>query len=99
MSFRLVIHEEAYRELDEAERFIEARRSGYGRKFRAEVDACLRFIQERPSGYAQRRGGFRYGSVARFPYRVIYQINEDVIFIAAFYHASRKPEGWSARRM
>ncbi len=28
MSFRLVIHEEAYRELDEAERYIEARRSG-----------------------------------------------------------------------
>ncbi len=97
MSFRLVIHEEAYRELDEAERYIEARRSGFGRKFRAEVDHCLRFIQERPTGYAPRRSGFRYGTVARFPYRVIYRIHEDVIFIAAVYHGKRKPYGWMSR--
>jgi|APTNR8051073442_1049403.scaffolds.fasta_scaffold03233_10 toxin ParE1/3/4 len=97
MSFRLVIHEEAYRELDEAERYIEARRSGYGRKFRAEVDHCLRFIQERPTGYALRCAGFRYGSVARFSYRVIYRVYEDVIFVAAVYHGKRKPYGWMSR--
>lgn len=97
MSFRLVIHEEAYRELDEAERYIEARRSGYGLKFRAEVDACLRSILDHPTGYAQRRAGFRYGPVARFPYRVIYRIDEDVILIAAVYHGKRKPYGWMKR--
>ena len=99
MSFRLVIHEEAYRELDEAERYIEERRSGYGRKFRTEVDACLRSIQERPTGYAQRRTGFRYGTVARFPYRVIYKVHEDVILIVAVYHGKRKPYGWMQRGM
>ncbi len=85
MSFRLVIHEEAYRELDEAERYIEARRSGYGRKFRAEVDHCLRFIQERPTGYALRCAGFRYGSVARFSYRVIYRVlgKQVIIYVVA----------------
>jgi len=99
MSFVLVIHDEAYRELDEAERYIEARRTGYGREFRSEVDACMKFILERPTGYAQRRAGFRYGSVARFPYRVIYRIDEDVIFIAAVYHGKRKPYGWMKRAM
>jgi mRNA-degrading endonuclease RelE of RelBE toxin-antitoxin system len=63
------------------------------------VDACVRFIQERPTGYALRRAGFRYGSVARIPYRVIYRIHEDVIFIAAVYHGRRKPYGWKKRTM
>ena len=99
MSFRLAIHEEAFRELDEAERYIESRRRGYGRIFRAEVESCLRFILERPTGYAERRAGYRYGSVARFPYRVIYRIHGDVVFIAAVYHGKRKPYGWMRRTM
>lgn len=99
MSYRLVIHEEAYRELDEAERYIEARREGYGLKFREEVAACFRFIAERPTGHALRRAGFRYGIVRRFPYRVIYKVDGEVIFITAIYHGKRKPFGWMERTM
>ncbi|MBK6776048.1 MAG: type II toxin-antitoxin system RelE/ParE family toxin [Flavobacteriales bacterium] len=98
MSYSLVVHHEAYRELDEAERYIEARRTGYGRKFRDQVDASMRSILERPSGYAKRRGGFRYGLVVKFPYRVIYKVEGDMIFIAAVYHGKRKPFGWKDRR-
>ena len=98
MSHRLVIHEEAYRELDEAERYIESRRTGYGFKFREEVAACLRFIVDRPTGHAVRRAGFRYGIVRRFPYRVIYKVDGEVIFVAAIYHGKRKPYGWRSRK-
>jgi toxin ParE1/3/4 len=99
MSHRLVIHEVAFRELDGAKRYVEARRTGYGRKFREEVGACLRFLQDHPTEYAQRRGGFRYGVVAKFPYRVIYKVHGDVIFIAAVYHGKRKPDGWKHRKL
>ncbi|MGV9012561.1 MAG: type II toxin-antitoxin system RelE/ParE family toxin [Flavobacteriales bacterium] len=99
MSLRLVFHEEAFRELDEAERYVEVRRSGYGRMFRAEVGICLQFILENPSGYALRHAGFRYGVVAKFPYRVIYKVHGDAVFIAAVYHGKRKPQGWMDRRM
>lgn len=75
MSLALVVHEGAYQDMDEAERFIEARRTGYGRKFRDQVDACLVFIQQRPRGHAKSRGDFRYGLVAKFPYRVIYKVD------------------------
>ncbi|MBP7409283.1 MAG: type II toxin-antitoxin system RelE/ParE family toxin [Flavobacteriales bacterium] len=98
MSYSLVVHHAAYQELDEAERYIEARRTGYGRKFRDEVSECLTFIQERPTGYAKRRDGFRYGMVTKFPYRVIYKVEGDVIFIAAVYHGKRKPFGWKDRQ-
>jgi toxin ParE1/3/4 len=98
MSYTLIIHHEAYSELDEAERYIEARRTGYGRKFRDQVGECLAFIQERPTGYAKRRGGFRYGIVAKFPYRVICKVDGEMIFVAAVYHGKRKPFGWMDRR-
>ncbi|MEO8590415.1 MAG: type II toxin-antitoxin system RelE/ParE family toxin [Flavobacteriales bacterium] len=99
MSLVLVVHEGAYQDLDEDERFIEARRAGYGRKFRDQVDACLAFIQQRPKGYAKRRGDFRYGLVAKLPYRVIYKVDGDVIFVAAVYHGKRREFGWEERRM
>ena len=98
MSYRLLIHEEAYRELDEAVRYIEARRTGYGIKFREEVVASMRFIIDHPKDHALRRSGFRYGLVRRFPYRVIYKVDGDVIFVAAIYHGKRKPYGWMSRK-
>ena len=97
MSFSLVIHHEAYRELDEAERFLEDRRTGLGQLFRAEVGNSLAFIQDRPYGYAERSSGYRYGIVAKFPYRVIYMVYGTVIFVAAVYHGKRRPQGWRQR--
>ena len=94
----LIIHSEAYAELDEAERYFEDRSPGLGRRFRAAVGTSLAFIKERPFGYAERSSGYRYGIVARFPYRVIYKVNEQVIFIAAVYHGKRRPDGWMERR-
>lgn len=99
MSYRFVIHEDAYQELAEAERYIEARRKGYGLKFREEVAACIRSIAERPTGLALRRDGFRYGIVRKFPYRGIYKVDGEVVFIAAVYHGKRKPFGWMGRKM
>ena len=66
-------------------------------RFRNEVGNCLDFIQIHPMSYAQRRGGYRYGIVAKFPYRVIYAVHGSTIFVAAVYHGKRRPEGWKAR--
>lgn len=98
MSHTLVFHHEAFAELNEAERFLELRVTGLGLRFRTEVDACLRFIQNKPFSYAERKGGYRYGIVARFPYRVIYRLDGNVIFVAAVYHGRRRPSGWSQRQ-
>lgn len=98
MSYTLVLHHEAFAEVNEAERFMELRVVGLGLRFRAEVDACLRFIQSKPFSYAERRGGYRYGIVAKFPYRVIYKVNGNEIFVAAVYHGKRRPSGWTTRR-
>jgi hypothetical protein len=83
VSYTLVIHNEAYAELDGAERYFGDRSPGLGRPFRAAVGNSLAFILERPFDYAERSSGFRYGIVARFLYRVIYKVQDHVIFVAA----------------
>jgi hypothetical protein len=98
VSYTLVLHHEAFAELNEAERFLELRVAGLGLRFRNEVDACLRYIQSKPLSYAERRGGYRHGIVAKFTYRVIYKVNGNEIFVAAVYHGKRRPYGWAARR-
>ncbi len=99
MSYTLTIHKEAFEELNEAERFLEARSQGLGERFRAEVRTCLEYILIHPLSYAQRRGGYRYAIVAKFPYRVIYALHGTTVFVAAVYHGKRRLESWLARRL
>jgi len=98
VSYSLTIHQEAFEELNKAERFLEARSPGLGSRLRAEIGTCFNYIQTRPLSYAQRRGGYRYAMVANFPYRVIYAVHGTTVFIAAVYDGKRRPEGWLARR-
>lgn len=98
MSFTLVIHEEAFREVDQAERFIEARRTDYGILFRNEVGAALERIRQRPNGFPKRRGEFRYGIVTKFPYRIVFRVKGNEVFVAAVYHGKRREFGWAKRK-
>ena len=45
------------------------------------------------------KGRFRRYLVQRFPYGLIYVVQEDVIYIAAVMHLKRKPDYWVGRQM
>ncbi|MCO5274923.1 MAG: hypothetical protein M9900_08390 [Flavobacteriales bacterium] len=40
--------------------------------------------------YQVRENGFRYASVARFPYRIVFELDDDVV-VYNIYHTSRRP--------
>ncbi len=39
----------------------------------------------------------RRALVRRFPYEVLYEIEEDEIVVYAVYHCARDPKGWKRR--
>jgi plasmid stabilization system protein ParE len=52
---------------------------------------------EHPEAYALVRGEARRASLRRFPYSVIYVLDEATIVILACFHASRDPGEWERR--
>ncbi|MBK9598121.1 MAG: type II toxin-antitoxin system RelE/ParE family toxin [Flavobacteriales bacterium] len=55
------------------------------------LEKCYRAIEKDPLRYPPGRASFRYAFMKDFPYRVVYEVDEDIIRIYQVRHTSRKP--------
>ena len=97
MARRIAIQPEAEKEITTAVRWYAAHAPGLGREFREELRACLNRIREHPQAYQVVRGEARRAPLHRFPYSVIYLLDEGTIVVLACFHASRDPGEWERR--
>ncbi len=81
----------------EAAAFYEGRTDGLGDRFLDDIQACVDRISERP--HMGRRVGehFRVVLARRFPFSVIYALEEASIVIVAVAHQRRRPGYWRER--
>jgi toxin ParE1/3/4 len=89
--------EEADLELSKAVDHYEQIYSGLGLDFEREVKENIFKIAENPGIWSLRDDGTRRFSTKRFPYRIVYLLHEDVIWIVAVAHHKRFPEYWKKR--
>ena len=94
---RVVLDPAAAAELREAAVFYEDCREGLGLEFLTNVEAALDAIARRPDLWRRLKGRFRRCLVHRFPYGVIYAVEDDVVYVAAVMHLKRKPGYWESR--
>ncbi len=90
-------HPEAKSELNEAVDYYEKCESGLGYDFAIEVFACIQNIINYPTAWPVIEENVRHCLVNRFPYGVIYSIEQDEIFILAVMHLRRHPDYWKDR--
>jgi plasmid stabilization system protein ParE len=90
-------HPEAIEEILEAARYYEGRSLGLGKEFRAELDATIEILRYAPEAAATVRGNLRRKPLPRFPYSLIYAVEESEIRIYAVPHRRRRPEYWLGR--
>jgi plasmid stabilization system protein ParE len=93
----LIINPGAEADLDEARQWYESDRGGLGDELIDEVDAVLARIRRMPRLYAKVFQELRLALVRRFPYAVVYRIDDDQITVVAVYHTHRDPRGWQSR--
>jgi plasmid stabilization system protein ParE len=93
----LIVNPEAEVDLDEARRWYEAERVGLGDELIDAVGKVLERVQRAPRLYAKVFQELRMALVRRFPYAVVYRIDDDQITIVAVYHTHRDPRGWQGR--
>ena len=87
----------AGQELTDAVRYYELEYEGLGRRFREEVRKAAIRIAEYPMAWSVERGDVRKCLLHKFPYKLLYSIEEDHIFVIAVAHLHRKPDYWIER--
>jgi toxin ParE2 len=95
MSHRLL--PAAQTEIAEAEEYYENERPGLGTKFAIVVRNTLREVAAHPTFNSLLLPNIRFCRVKKFPYIVIYMIEEQGILVIAVAHQRREPGYWKDR--
>jgi len=92
---RVIFSTLAKQELEDAARYYEL--EGLGKRFKAEVKKAARRIARYPRAWSVERGEIRKCLLHKFPYKLLYSIEKDHIFIIAVAHLHRRPDYWVER--
>jgi plasmid stabilization system protein ParE len=94
---RAIFHPEADEEFQHAIETYQAESAELGLRFyRCVLDAVAR-IETHPSAWPRLRGAVRKCLVEEFPYKLLYIIEADRLFVVAVMHGKRKPDYWLER--
>jgi plasmid stabilization system protein ParE len=89
---------EARAEFDDAVRFYDRQVPGLGGRFRAEVRAALRRMRQWPRAAPVERGDIRRLVLSRFPYKLLYAVEAEGLYVIAVAHQHRAPLYWTVRK-
>lgn len=93
--FDIEILQTATFDLEDAHEWYEQQLNGLGERFIKEVDYYLSAIENNPYQFAiQFSGKYRFATLNKFPYRLVYNIDESskCVYVFAVFHTSRNPE-------
>jgi len=96
----MIIHfvPEAQAEFLDAVSYYEGARSGLGQRFKDEVDRCLHWIRDHHDLYRVHPQGHRRVNLRVFPYSIPFLTREDILWVLAVAHHSRRPLYWIQRK-
>jgi plasmid stabilization system protein ParE len=88
---------EARAEFEEAQRYYVRQLPGLGERFRTEIREALVRLRNWPLAAPVERGDIRRLIVSRFPYKLLYSVEGEVLYIIAVAHMHRAPDYWIER--
>jgi hypothetical protein len=94
---RIRFHELAGKELLDTRDYYDDLVYRLGEKFVIEVERCLNIIRTNPLAYPVIKQNVRKAVVIKFPFSILYRVNDDVIYILAIMHQKRNPKYWVER--
>ena len=94
MTYKVDIRHKARADILEAFSRYEGQRPGLGSDFLKTVDQHVELIGSNPSAYQIVHQDMRRSMLPRFPYVLLYRIDDDTVLITGCYHTSRDPKVW-----
>ena len=86
----------AEEEMLEAAQRYEDHATGLGERFLDEVEGCVELLLDQPS-IGRRVGKFRRFPLRKFPFTLIYALEDDDLVVVAVSHQRRRPGHWTGR--
>lgn len=90
-------HPEAAAEFEEAFDYYENCQTGLGKQLTQEVEAAIQLVQDYPLAWAIVDSSVRRVLIRRFPFGLLYSVNQAEIYILAVMHLNREPNCWKNR--
>ena len=87
----------ADREVDDAVQWYEAKEDDLSREFLDEFDRVVRLVRLYPYAGTQVEAEIRRFLFTRFPYSLIYGIDDETILVIAVANQHREPNYWAER--
>ena len=84
-------------ELDDTVAWYNQRSEGLGQEFLDELDRVVRRAIRFPLSCPKIEPGIRRGLIARFPFGLIYGVDDDTLVVIAVAHLHRRPRYWIER--
>lgn len=98
MNYHLETHEAVADDVENGRLSYEQLRKGLGDQLFAEIYNTLISLQENPFLFQKRYGEFRIVITRRFRYKIIYRIDEKIVYVIAIRHPSQHPTSWMGRQ-
>ncbi|MBV8053834.1 MAG: type II toxin-antitoxin system RelE/ParE family toxin [Deltaproteobacteria bacterium] len=97
MKLPIVWLPEADADAKEARAWYDDVRPALGEQFALAVDAAVEAISENPLRFPIIFRNWRRAGVRRFPYGIIFELQEHRIVVIACFHGKRNPTRWQSR--
>ncbi|MEW6103019.1 MAG: type II toxin-antitoxin system RelE/ParE family toxin [bacterium] len=94
---KVIFNEFARYKFEDAIEFYELEYPKLGKRFKEEVKRSIQRIVKYPKAWSIERGEIRRYLIHKFPYKILYSIEKDHIYIIAIAHQHRKPNYWIGR--
>jgi len=89
---------EADLDAQQAIQWYDERDQSLGDNFLQKLNKCIADVEKNPQRYPVVHRQMRRALVKRFPYAILYEVENDEIVIYAIYHCARDPEQWKRRQ-
>ena len=93
----LIFHPDIEHEVKASYEWYQNQAVGLGDDYLNELETAYQAIVELPDTWPKFQNNLRRFLLSKFPFSVIYQFNQETVFVVAVMHNSRKPGYWRER--
>lgn len=96
MNYFLTVRKEAELDINAAFEYYENQRLGLGHDFLLCIEEGLSKIERNPAHYKIIYKELRRIAIRRFPYRILYLVQNNLLIVTAVFHARKNPQSWES---